>query len=336
VTKPRVILVHPPSKMFPYEVWPPAFDGLDVEIVTVECRNRDEALEAVREADVVMIGGFRVDTGMIGAMKRARVICGFGHGFEGVDVDAATRAGILVTNAAEICHLEVANHAAALILALNRKLVQYDRAMRRGVWDRPAGRPITPLDGETLGLVGLGAIGQALARRLQPFGLRVIAYDPYVEEHPPRELGVRMVADLHTLLGESDWVSVQVPLNAQTRHMLGEREFRTMKRSAYFVNCCRGGVVDEAALTRALQEGWIAGAGLDVFEQEPTDPANPLLRLENVIATPHAGGESTESAALSARVASRQAAAVLRGEWPNRVVNPAVFGRLRADGRLAR
>ena len=336
MTKPRVVLVHPPSKMFPYEVWPPAFDGLDVEIVSVECRNRDEALEAIREADVVMIGGFRVDAGMIAAMKRARVICGFGHGFEGVDVDAATRAGILVTNAAEICHLEVANHAAALILALNRKLVQYDRAMRRGVWDRPAGRPITPLDGETLGLVGLGAIGQALARRLQPFGLRVIAYDPYVEEHPPRELGVRMIADLHALLGESDWVSVQVPLNAETRHMLGEREFRAMKRTAYFVNCCRGGVVDEAALTRALEEGWIAGAGLDVFEQEPTDPANPLLRLENVIATPHAGGESTESAALSARVASRQAAAVLRGEWPNRVVNPAVFGRLRADGRLAR
>lgn len=336
MTKPRVVLVHPPSKMFPYEVWPPAFDGLDVEIVSVECRNQDEALEAIREADVVMIGGFRVDAGMIAAMKRARVICGFGHGFEGVDVDAATRAGILVTNAAEICHLEVANHAAALILALNRKLVQYDRAMRRGVWDRPAGRPITPLDGETLGLVGLGAIGQALARRLQPFGLRVIAYDPYVEEHPPRELGVRMIADLRALLGESDWVSVQVPLNAETRHMLGEREFRAMKRTAYFVNCCRGGVVDEAALTRALEEGWIAGAGLDVFEQEPTDPANPLLRLENVIATPHAGGESTESAALSARVASRQAAAVLRGEWPNRVVNPAVFGRLRGDGRLAR
>jgi hypothetical protein len=160
--------------------------------------------------------------------------------------------------------------------------------------------------------------------------------NPYVEEHPSRELGVRMLGDLHALLRESDWVSVQVPLNAETRHMLGEREFRAMKPSAYFVNCCRGGVVDEAALTRALQEGWIAGAGLDVFEQEPTDPANPLLRLENVIATPHAGGESTESAALSARVASRQAAAVLRGEWPDRVVNPAVYGRLRETGRLAR
>jgi D-3-phosphoglycerate dehydrogenase len=322
--------------MFPYEVWPPAFDGLDVEIVAVECRSREEALDAVRGADVVMVGGFRVDAAMIGAMDRARAICGFGHGFEGVDLDAATRAGILVTNAAHICHLEVANHAAALLLALNRKLVQYDLAMRQGVWDRPAGRPITPLDGETAGLVGLGAIGQALARRLQPFGLRVIAHDPYVEEHVPRELGVRLVADLHALLGESDWVSVQVPLNAETRHLLGEREFRAMKRTAYFVNCCRGGVVDEAALARALEGGWIAGAGLDVFEQEPTDPANPLLRLPNVIATPHAAGESTESAALSARVASRQAASILRGEWPDRVVNPAVYGRLRETGRLSR
>ncbi len=336
MTKPRVVLVHPPTKLFPYEVWPAAFDGLDVEIMTVECRTQEDVLGAVRGADVVMIGGFKVDAPTIAAMDGARAICGFGHGFEGVDVEAATRAGILVTNAAQICHLEVANHAAALLLALNRKLCQYDRAMRQGVWDRPAGRPITPLDGETAGLVGLGAIGQALARRLQPFGLRVIAHDPYVEEHVPRELGVRMVGDLHALLGESDWVSVQVPLNAETRHLLGEREFRAMKRTAYLVNCCRGGVVDEAALTRALEVGWIAGAGLDVFELEPTDPANPLLRLENVVATPHAAGESTESAALSARVASRQAAAVLRGEWPDRVVNPAVYGRLRAGGRLSR
>jgi D-3-phosphoglycerate dehydrogenase len=330
------VLIHPSSKMFPYEVWPPAFDGLDVEVVSVECRGREDTLAAVRGADVVMIGGFRVDAGMIAAMDRARAICGFGHGFEGVDVDAATRAGILVTNAAHICHLEVANHAAALILALNRRLVQYDRAMRQGVWDRPAGRPITPLDGDTAGLVGLGAIGQALARRLQPFGLRVIAHDPYVEEHVPRELGVRMVGDLHALLGESDWVSVQVPLNGETGHLINERALRAMKRTAYLVNCCRGGVVDEAALTRALESGWIAGAGLDVFEQEPTSPANPLLRLPNVIATPHAAGESTESAALSARVASRQAAAILRGEWPDRVVNPAVYGRLRVTGKLSR
>ena len=336
MTKPRVVMVHPPAKLYPFEFWPPAFDGLDVETVAVECRTRAEALEAVRGADVVMIGFFKVDAEMIAAMDRAQAICGFGHGFDTVDVDAATRAGILVTNAARMCHLEVANHAAAMILALNRKLVQYDRAMRQGVWDRPAGRPITPLDGETAGLVGLGEIGQALARRLQPFGLRIVAYDPYVEEHVPRELGVRLANDLHGLLRESDWVSVQVPLNAETRHLMGEREFRAMKRTAHFVNCCRGGVVDELALTRALEQGWIAGAGIDVFEAEPTDPKNPLLQHPSIITSPHAAGESTESAALSARVASRQAAAVLRGEWPDRVVNPAVYGRLRTSGRLSR
>jgi len=336
VRKPRVVLVHPPSKMFPYEVWPPAFDGLDVEILSVECRSREEALEAVREADVVMIGGFRVDAAMIGAMERARVICGFGHGFEGVDVDAATKAGILVTNAAEICHLEVANHAAALILALNRKVVQYDRAMRQGVWDRPAGRPITPLDGETAGLVGLGAIGQALARRLQPFGLRVIAYDPYTEEHPARELGVRMVGDLHSLLSESDWVSVQVPLNGETRHMLGEREFRAMKRTAYFVNCCRGGVVDEAALTRALQGGWIAGAGLDVFEHEPLAADHPLTSLGNVILTPHWLPSTRYAARLTMVSIATGIIRAAQGLVPANVVNPDVLQQPGFQAKLAR
>jgi D-3-phosphoglycerate dehydrogenase len=327
------VLVHPPGGAFSWSLWPPAFEGLDVELVTAVCRTGAEAAEAVREADVVLIGGIQVDAALVGAMGRARAICGFGHGFETVDLEAATAAGILVTNAARICHLEVANHAAAMILALNRKLLPYDRAMRRGVWDRPAGRPISRLDGDTAGLVGLGAIGQALARRLAPFGLRLLACDPFVDEAVPRELGIRVVGDLPALLGEADWVSVQVPLNARTRHLVGERELRAMKPTAHFVNCCRGGVVDEAALARALREGWIAGAGLDVFEREPLDPSSPLRGLDNVILTPHAAGESTESAALAARVASRQAAAVLRGEWPDRVVNPAVYARLRAGSR---
>jgi len=332
MSKPRVVYVTPPSKLFPYDLHQPAFEGLDVEIVTVVCRDKADVLEAVRGADVVMIGGFRVDADVIGAMTGARAICGFSHGFESIDLEAATRAGLLVTNAARMCHLEVANHAMALILACNRKIVQYDRAMRQGVWDRPAGRPIAPLEGETAGLIGLGAIGQALARRLQAFGLSVIAHDPYVEPMVSREVGARLLPDLPALLGAADYVSIQIPFNARTRHLMGEREFQAMRPTAYFVNCCRGGVVDERALVRALREGWIAGAGLDVFEQEPTDPANPLLQLPNVIATPHAAGESTESGAASTRVASEQAAAILRGEWPNCVVNPEVWGRLR-EGR---
>ena len=334
MTKPRVVLVAPHSKLFPYDVHQPAFEGLDVEIVGVTCASKAEVIEAVRGADVVMIGGFAVDADVVRAMDRAQAVCSFGHGFEHVDVAAATAAGILVTNTARIGHLEVANHAAALILALNRKIVQYDRAMRQGVWDRPAGRPIGPLDGEVAGLIGLGAIGQALARRLQPFGLRLLAYDPFLEHWVPREIGARMVDSLPALLRESDYVSIQVPLNSRTRHMLGEREFRAMKPTAYFVNCCRGGVVDEQALTRALTEGWLAGAGLDVFEREPTDPGNPLLTLPNVVATPHAAGESTRSGADSAVVASQQAAAVLRGDWPSRVVNPEVWARIQRQTRL--
>ena len=260
MTKPRVVLVHPPTKLFPYQIWPAAFDGLDVEVVTVECQHSGRCARSSRRRrrrhDRRIQGRRRGDR----RDGRARAICGFGHGFEGVDVEAATRAGILVTNAAQICHLEVANHAAALLLALNRKLCQYDRAMRKGVWDRPAGRPITPLDGETAGLVGLGAIGQALARRLQPFGVRVIAYDPYVEEHVPKELGVHMVERSPHPPRQVGLGLRPVPLNAETRHLLGEREFRAMKRTAYLVNCCRGGVVDEAALTRVLEAGWIAGA----------------------------------------------------------------------------
>jgi D-3-phosphoglycerate dehydrogenase len=333
--KPRVVFVAPESRMFPFAVHEPAFHGLDVELVSVTCRTQADVLAAVRGADVVLLGGFPVDAGVVAAMAGAQALCIFSHGFEKVDVAAATRAGILVTNAARICHQEVANHAVAFLLALNRRIVQYDRAMRQGTWDRPAGRPIGTLDGEVAGLIGLGAIGQAIARRLAPFGLRLVAYDPYVERWVFGELGVRVAPDLPALLRESDYVSIQVPANAHTRHLMGEREFRAMKPSAYFVNCCRGEVVDEAALARALADGALAGAGLDVFEQEPTDPRNPLLAMPQVIATPHAAGESVRSGAESARVASEQAAAVVRGEWPSRVVNPEVWARLRQPRRPA-
>ena len=270
-----------------------------------------------------------MDAELIGAMDKARAVCLFSHGFEYVDVDAANRAGIMVTNAAYICNWEVANHAAAMVLALNRNLVGYDRDMRAGTWDRPAGRPMGPLDGEVAGLIGFGAIGRSLAKRLQPFGLHVTAFDPYAEDWAFREYGVQRIRALDDLLSESDYISIQVPDNTETHHMMSEYQFRKMKDSAYFVNCCRGGVVDEKALVRALKEGWIRGAGIDVFEQEPTPKDNPLLKMPNVVLTPHAGGESTLSGQWSSQTASREAATVLRGRWPARVVNPEVRRGLR-------
>ena len=155
MTRQRVVLLSEKTQMFPYRLDRSAFDDIDVEIDDVRIESRGEAMEAVRDADVVMTG-FALDEELIGAMEKTRGICIFGHGFDRVDVDAATNAGIMLTNAAYICNWEVANHAAAMILALNRNLVQYDRAMRSGVWDRPAGRPVGPLDGEVAGLIGLG------------------------------------------------------------------------------------------------------------------------------------------------------------------------------------
>ena len=329
VTKKRLVMLSEKSQIFPYRLDMSAFDGIDVDIEDVKIDSRGEALEAVRDADVIMTG-FSIDAELVAAMERARGVCIFGHGFDKVDVDAATEAGIIVTNAAYICNWEVANHAAAMILALNRNLVQYDRAMRMGVWDRPAGRPVGPLDGEVAGLIGLGAIGRSLAKRLQPFGLKVVGYDALSEDWPFREYGVERFSDLHEMLSVSDYVSLQVPLNKHTYHMIGEAEFAAMKPSAMFVSCCRGGVVDEQALISALEQGGIAKAGLDVFETEPCDPDHPLLKMDNFIASPHAGGESTVSGEWSAIAACAEAALILKGDWPRRVVNPEVRRNLRA------
>jgi phosphoglycerate dehydrogenase-like enzyme len=329
VAKQRIVYLVPAKRTFKLDLDMSAFKGIDVRIDEAPVASPGEAIEAVKGADVVMAGAGPVDADLIAAMDRAKAVCSFGHGFDRIDADAATRAGIIVTNTAYICNWEVANHAAAMVLALNRKIVQYDRAMRGGVWDRPAGKPIGTLDGEVAGLVGLGAIGRSLAKRLQPFGLTVKAYDPHADPWTFREYQVERVPTLEGLLGQSDYVSIQVPLKKETRHMMGEAQFRAMKKTAYFVNCCRGGVHDEKALYRALKEGWIAGAGLDVFEQEPTDPKNPLFSLPNFISSPHAAGESTVSLSWAAKVASQQAASVLKGEWPDRCVNPEVRKSLR-------
>jgi len=326
-------MLRPAEWILPASICEEAFEGLDIEADTVAVGTKEDALQAVCGADVVIVAGVPADAQLIAAMDRAQAICSFGHGFDGVDVDAATRAGILVCNTARVCHQEVANHAAAMILALNRRLLQADRAMKSGVWDRPALRPIGPLDGEVAGLIGMGAIGRSLANRLVAFGLHLRAYDPYVDGRAWREFRVEPAGSLTELMAASDYVSIQVPLNDSTRGMIGEAEFRAMKPGAYFVDCCRGGVVDEAALTRALREGRIAGAGVDVFEKEPTPPDNPLVHMGNVIATPHAGGESTVVGNVTNAMASEQAAAVLKGLWPSSAVNPEVRRSTRPPAR---
>jgi D-3-phosphoglycerate dehydrogenase len=283
-----------------------------------------ELRAAVAEADAVVAGGGVFDAAAFAAMARARVLVSCSVGLDRVDLDAASARRVMVCNMPDLCTDEVADHAVALLLACNRKIVALADRVRGGTWDRALLEPMPRLRGATVGLLGFGRIGRAMAERCRAFGMRVVAYDPYL---PADTAGVELLG-LDALLGAADLVSCHLPHNASTHHLLGEAQFRAMKRTAYFVNTSRGKIVDEAALARALREGWIAGAGLDVLEQEPPDPANPLLRLPNAIVTPHAAGFSDEVVDRIPRLAFEEVMAVLNGRTPREIAwaNRAAFG----------
>jgi len=220
---------------------------------------------------------------------------------------------------------EVANHALALLLAWNRKIVVLDREIRAGVWSgRVPGAVTGSLHGETVGIVGLGNIGSAFARRIAALETHVIACDPYVDDARFKALGVERV-DLATLAARSDYVSVHTLLNAETRGLIDEAFFARMKPTACLINTSRGPVVDEAALARALEQGRLAGAALDVFEEEPLGADSPLRRLDNVILTPHAAYFSSPAVAQVPRRCGEEVARVLTKERPLHVVNPEVY-----------
>jgi D-3-phosphoglycerate dehydrogenase len=267
---------------------------------------------------------------VIGQLQRCRVIARFGIGVDMIDLDAATERGILVCNTATYCLDEVSNHAMGLLLMLNRGLLQDVDALRSGGWFRSTSVPPRRLTGQRLGLVGLGHIGRLVAQKARAFGLEVVAYDPYLRGRETQMDGTQLV-DLDELLACADFVSVHCPLNASTRHLLGERELALMKPTAFLINTARGPIVDEMALVAALCERRLAGAGLDVFETEPLPLEHPLRQLDNAILTPHSASWSVESSAECRRVAVEHAMTVLRGGVPSDVVNRAVLDRVHAN-----
>jgi D-3-phosphoglycerate dehydrogenase len=218
---------------------------------------------------------------------RLRVVARHGVGYDSVDVPAMTRAGVIVTNTPTAMPRPVATIALTYVLALAGKLLVKDRLTRAGRWDERMDNMGTGLTGRTLGVIGAGGIGKEILRMARTFDLKLLAADPHVNVIELATIGARKV-DLDTLLAESDFVVAIPLLNDATRHLIGAPQFARMKRTAYFINVSRGPVVDEPALIEALRTGRIAGAGLDVFEQEPVDPKNPLLAMDNVIVTPHA------------------------------------------------
>ena len=283
----------------------------------------EEMLDAARDVDGFTQGGLTYPREAVAQLpERIRVVGAGGIGVDFIDVDAATERGIIVYNIQGVFEREVAQHAMMLLLALARRLMIINRSLIEGT---PITRgTIQPLYEQTLGLVSFGNIGRTMAKIAAGFDLRVIACDPFVSQADADPWGVTMV-DQETLFKESDFVSCHVPLTPKTYHIIGERDFRNMKPSAYFINTGRGKVVDEKALIRALQEGWIAGAGLDVLEQEPPAPDNPLRKMENVVLTPHYASASERGGVERFKKAGRQLVTILSGRWPDDgLVNPAV------------
>jgi D-3-phosphoglycerate dehydrogenase len=286
-----------------------------------------ELIQALQDADVAMLQGHGFDRAAfahMGVHGRCKGLVSFGHGHDHLDVDAATTNGVVLANTASFGTEEVSNHTMMHFLVCARKFVLHDKLVRSGVWTRKNLGPMGHIAGQVFGIVGLGDIGRAVARKARAFGLDVIAFDPYVASWDALESGVEMMDSLEDLCRRSDYLSVHVYLNAETRYLISRAQFAVMKPSAWLINCSRGGVVDEAALIEALQQRRIAGAGLDVFEKEPVDPGNPLLKMDNVSVTNHYASYSEVAWERAQTQLGEEAVRIATGMWPMSLINPGV------------
>jgi D-3-phosphoglycerate dehydrogenase len=292
---------------------------IGAEVQLAKAPTAEAILEIAREADGVLATYAKVTAEMIAQMKRCRVISRFGIGVDNVDVPAATKAGIVVTRVPDYCLDEVSDHTMALLLALVRKIPSSNARTHAGRWEMKAVVPIHRLRGTVLGLVAFGQIPQLVAPKAQAFGIRVVTYDPYVRKEIAESAGVEQVV-FDELLRISDYVSIHTPLIPATRHLFDADIFQKMKPSAYLINTARGPIIDEAALANALDQKHLAGAALDVMEQEPPG-ASPLFGRENVILTPHTSYYSEESLADLQHKAAEEVVRVLSGQPARNPVN---------------
>jgi len=314
------------------------WESLDVEkktlgeladLVALKTKKPEEFVAQAADCDALLnTYAGPITAEVMAKMPKCRIIARYGIGVDTIDLEAATRAGIIVTNNPTYCIEEVAEHTMALVLACARKVAFYDRLVRAGRWELPPGKPMFRLAGATLGLVGFGHIARQVAVRAAAFGMKVLFSDPFVKEGQFDAPGKK--AELNDLLGQADYVSLHPPLMPHTRKMINDEALSRMKPTAFLVNCARGPIVDTDALVRALDAKKIAGCALDTPDPEPLPDPHPLRGRENVIITPHAAWYSEQAMVGLQAGAPNEVRRVLTGEWPVNVVNPAVKGRSRA------
>jgi glyoxylate reductase len=305
------------KERFDAEVWP-EYGPPPKEVI----------VEKVGDVDaIVSLLSDKIDAEVFDVASKLKIVAQMAVGFDNINVKEATRRGIYVTNTPEVLTETTADFAWALLMAVARRVVEADRYVRTGKWKvswHPTMLLGRDVHGATMGIVGAGRIGSSVAKRAKGFNMKILYYDVVPRPEVEKELGAKNV-DLDTLFKESDFVSVHVPLTKQTYRMINEEKLRLMKKTAYLINNSRGAVIDEKALYRALKEEWIAGAGLDVFEREPTQLDNPLLMLDNVVVAPHISSSSHETRSRMAEMVAENLIAFFEGTIPPNLVNPEVL-----------
>jgi D-3-phosphoglycerate dehydrogenase len=314
--------LHLPPVVATVEVETEELARVNADLLGMDCKTEDEIIEAAKDADALLIVFARITRQVLSSLPKLKVAVRYGIGYDTIDVDAATDNNVIVVNIPDFCIREVSDHAMSLLLACSRLVLWATEGVKQGRWFEVQTETIKApaLFEQTLGLVGCGNIGRLTAQKAQCFGLKTIGYDPYLDKSVAEKHGITLVS-LPELLKEADYVSLHTPLYQETRKLIGEKELKQMKPTAYLINTSRGGVVDEAALIRALREKWITGAGLDVFEMEPIELDNPLLKMDNVVLTPHCAANSSTSLKRLKLSVAQEAARVLTGKWPRHWVN---------------
>ncbi len=297
------------------------------EFVDAEDLPLEEALRLCRDADAILVRRTLVTADMIRTFQRCRIIVRYGVGTDNVDINAATQAGIIVGNVPDYCMDEVSTHAITLLLACVRDLCATHARMTRGEWDITRPVPLLQMAGRTLGLVGLGQIGSAVARKMASWELRILASDPFVDGDHANLTGARLV-DLETLFRESDYISVHTPLLPETHHLIGAGLLNLMRSGSILVNTARGPIVDTQTLLAALDEGRLAWAGLDVFEEEPLPADSPLRAHPRVILTDHTAWYSEEAQIRLQTSVAKAAVVACAGGVPASLANPQVLYKL--------
>jgi len=296
------------------------------ELVSVNDEGDDVLKAQVKDAVAVVLIARTLDAGIIGALERCKVILTLSVGYDCVDVGAATAKLIPVCNTPAYCTDEVANHAITLLLALARKIHLILPRSKDAVWDYKYTKPIFNFKDKTLGIIGLGRVGRALVPKAKGFGMKVCAYDPYVEDDIYALLEVERKYELDELLGDSDYISIHTPLTPETFHLIDAAALGKMRKHAVIVNTARGPIIDEGALFEALDKGSIGAAGIDVLESEPPAANNPLLSKDNALVSPHVAWYSEESFEADMIDGMDELERVLRGQRPRFIVNPEIFG----------